>query len=177
MIIRHWVLQRAKSEDAANIHELMCKPKVYRYLADNLKPSFHVITDWLEKSAIDFDRFGVGLWVLNQNDERVSGCVSLAVDEPTRSAELIYLLDPALWGQGLATRMGWTAITLALQNDAIDRIIAGADIPNVASIAVMQRLGMLYWRAVQYPLGKGVEYVYDRGQPAPEPIPERLQLV
>ena len=172
----HWILRRASLDDTESIHSQLCKPKVYRYLADNKKPSIHVIEDWLEKSAIDFERFGVGLWILNKHDEQVSGCVSLAVDEPARSAELVYLLDPALWGQGLATRMGWTAITVALKKDVVDRIVAGADVPNLASIAVIKRLGMQFWREVEYPLGKGVEYVYDRKQAPPVPIPELLSL-
>ena len=45
----------------------------------------------------------------------------------------------------------------------IQRIIASADGPNHASVAVMKRLGMTFVRTAMYPLGEGVEYLLHRG--------------
>lgn len=75
------------------------------------------------------------------------------------------------WGMGLATRMSWTVMQFAFSRGSIDRIIAGADGPNTASLAVMQRLGMTFLQSVQYPAGLGAEYIFRRTDPAPSPIP------
>lgn len=79
------------------------------------------------------------------------------------------------WGAGLATRMSWTVMQLAFQGGCIDRIVAGADAPNTASVAVMRRPGMTFLRSVAYPAGPGVEYAFRRGDPAPAPLPEPIQ--
>ena len=104
------------------------------------------------------------------------GCVQIEPNQLSRSAELLYLLDPAYWGQGLATRMAWTAITQAFRTPHIDCVFAGADCPNEASIAVMRRLGMTFRRGVRYPLGPGVEYAIYRDDPRPSNAPALLSI-
>ena len=40
----------------------------------------------------------------------------------------------------------------------------------------MKRIGMRFLRSVEYPCHPGVEYVFERGMPEPQPTPERLAL-
>jgi len=54
-----------------------------------------------------------------------------------------------------------------------DFVIAGADVPNRASVSVMHRLGMRFHRDGHYPLGAGVEYVLRRDDAGP-PVRPRL---
>lgn len=114
---------------------------------------------------------GAEIW---QHGARLGGCVRLEAQPELRSAELMYVLHPRHWGAGLATRMSWTVMQQALQGGSVDRIVAGADAPNTASVAVMRRLGMTFLRSVQYPAGPGVEYVFRRGDPAPSPLPQPI---
>jgi RimJ/RimL family protein N-acetyltransferase len=79
-------------------------------------------------------------------------------------------------GQGLALRMAWTAITHTFLSSQIDSVIAGADLANAASLAVMRRLGMRFHKDVQYPLGAGVEYVLHRDNVGPLPKPVLISL-
>ena len=76
-------------------------------------------------------------------------------------SELTYVLDPSVWGRGLATRMARAAIARAFERGA-ESVLAGADGPNVASVDVMKRLGMRFLRTVEFPSGPGVEYVLAR---------------
>jgi ribosomal-protein-alanine N-acetyltransferase len=171
-----WSLRRAAHHDAAGLHSLFCVPEVYRYLADGEPPPRAVVDDWLEQSDADFRAFGIGLWVLEDGRGALAGCVRLATQSQARSAELTYVLHPRHWGAGVATRMSWTVMQEAFRHGGIDRITAGADEPNTASVAVMRRLGMTFLRPVRYPLGAGVEYVFRRGDPPPAPIPEAIPL-
>jgi hypothetical protein len=68
--------------------------------------------------------------------------------------------------------MAWTAITHTFLSSQIISVIAGADLANGASFAVMRRLGMRFHKDVQYPLGAGVEYVlhWDDVGPLPKPV-------
>jgi RimJ/RimL family protein N-acetyltransferase len=72
--------------------------------------------------------------------------------------------------------MAWTAITHAFRSRQIDAVIAGADLPNTASFAVMRRLGMRFHKSVQYPLGDGAEYLLHRNDAGPTPRPALIPL-
>jgi RimJ/RimL family protein N-acetyltransferase len=72
--------------------------------------------------------------------------------------------------------MSWTAITQAFLSPQIDSVIAGADLPNTASFAVMKRLGMQFRRNVRYPLGCGAEYIIRRNDAGPTPRPALIRL-
>jgi [ribosomal protein S5]-alanine N-acetyltransferase len=171
---QNWHLRRVAGTDTDALHELLCIPEVYRYLADNVKPPRAGVEQWIAQSDRDFNSCGIGLWLLEDGRGQLAGCVRLEVDAPGRSAELSYVLHPQFWGLGLATRMSWSAIQLAFARNTIDHIIAGADSPNTASFAVMRRLGMTFLRDVQYPMGPGAEYIFHRTDPAPSPVPQEI---
>jgi ribosomal-protein-alanine N-acetyltransferase len=163
-------------DDIDGLHSLASIPLVYRYLFDGAAPQREFIADRVAQSLTSAADTGVGLWLLETWSTRYAGCVQLRPDLSARSAELTYMLDPEYWGQGLAVRMSWTAITQAFLSPQIDSVVAGADRPNIASFAVMKRLGMQFRRNVKYPLGCGVEYVIYRNDAGPTPRPALIPL-
>jgi RimJ/RimL family protein N-acetyltransferase len=169
---RDWRLRRATVTDTSALHGLLCIPEVYRYLADNEEPPRSAVEHWIARSDRDFSESGIGLWLLEDSNGKLVGCVRLEVNLADRSAELTYVLHPEVWRLGLATRMSWSVMQLAFSRSNIEQIVAGADGPNTASFAVMRRLGMTFLRAVQYPMGPGAEYVFHKSDPAPSPVPE-----
>jgi len=155
--LSNWRLCPGTAEDARSLHALACEKPVYRFLFDGTPPE-------------------MGMWMLQDGSAQCLGCVELRPYPLARSAELTYLLHPDCWGRGLATRMAWSAITLAFASPRIDCVIAGHDLPNTASLAVMRRLGMRYHRSVRYPLGAGAEYVLHRDDPGPMPRPVPIPI-
>ena len=116
------------------------------------------------------------MWLLEGTSHSCIGCVELRPYPLPRATELTYLLDPDHWGQGLATRMAWTAISRAFQSPRFDIVVAGADVPNAASLALMQRLGMRFYKAVRYPLGAGLEYSLHRDDAGPVPPAAQIPI-
>jgi len=170
-----WRLRLASLGDVDGVHDLATEPLVYRYLFDATPPTRDSIGQGIARARRDAVQTGLGLWILTCPAVPYGGCVQLRPDREAKSAELIYLLHPAQWGRGLATRMAWTAISKAFAQE-IDLIVAGTDCPNTASLAVMQRLGMRRHRDVRYPLGHGVEFVLTRADPGPRPPPALLTI-
>ena len=173
---QRWLLRAATTHDVDALHALSCKPLVYRYLFDGEPPSRDFIADRIARGLVNMTAFGVGMWLLECARLRNVGCVELRPYPAPGCVELTYLLDPVCWGQGLAARMAWTAITRAFSLPTIDAVIAGADAPNARSFAVMRRLGMQFHKDVEYPLGAGAEYILRRGDARPMPRPELLPL-
>ena len=151
-------LRSATPQDEGKIHQLFCIPEVFEYLADGKEPPPSIASTWINAAVADRAKYGGGLWVLvHRSDQSVGGVVRLSGDD-NGELELAYLLHPSFWGLGLATRMAHTVMMRAFGTGLVATIWAGADVPNQASIAVMQRLGMQFRREVQYPLGAGIEY-------------------
>lgn len=172
-----WQLRAAATEDLKDLLALTAKPEVYRFMFDGTAPARALLAERLDLFIANEAASGLGLWMLEQPGRAAGGAVWLEPNLAAREAEVSYLLDPALWGRGLAGRMAWTAVTRAFESPAIDCVFAGADAPNTASIAVLQRLGMRFRRDVTYPLGPGVEYELTRGDAGPQPPPDPLPLV
>lgn len=171
-----WWLRLATLDDLAGLHSLASIPLVYRYLFDGAAPEREFIAGRVAQSLTSATGTGVGMWLLENSSARYAGCVQLRPELSARSAELTYMVDPDYWGQGLAARMSWTAIVQAFLSPHIDLVVAGADLPNTASFAVMKRLGMQFRRNVRYPLGCGVEYVIHRNDAGPTPHPVLIRL-
>lgn len=171
-----WRLRAADSNDIDGLHALAASPLVYRYLFDGAPPDKEYITRRVAQSVANAGETGLGMWFLEDVSTRYAGCVELRPYPSSRSAELTYLLDPCNWGQGLALRMAWTAITHTFLSSQIDSVIAGTDLANAASLAVMRRLGMRFHKDVQYPLGAGVEYVMHRDDVGLLPKPVLISL-
>ncbi len=171
-----WRLRLATFDDIDGLHSLASIPLVYRYLFDGAAPDREFIAGRIAQSLTSAADTGVGMWLLGNSSARYAGCVEVRPDLSARSAELTYMLDPEYWGQGLAVRMSWTAITQAFLSPQIDSVIAGADLPNTASFAVMKRLGMQFRRNVRYPLGCGAEHIIRRNDAGPTPRPALIRL-
>jgi ribosomal-protein-alanine N-acetyltransferase len=172
-----WRLRAADLSDTDGLYALASLPLVYRYLFDGAPPYKEFIRGRVAESVANgAGEIGLGMWFLEDVSRRYAGCVEVRPYPAARTAEVIYLLDPRFWGQGLALRMAWSAITHAFSSSQIHCVIAGADGENAASIAVMRRLGMRFHKDVLYPLGPGVEYVLYSNDKGPVPKPSLISM-
>jgi RimJ/RimL family protein N-acetyltransferase len=152
-----WQLRPVARHDLQALVRLTDEPRVYRYLFDGQAPGEQALADWIHASEQSFRERGVGCWALCSPQHSCSGVISLLQRQADSEVELAYALHPDVWGQGLAIRMAVCVIRRGFAS-GIERIIAGVDLPNAASLVVLQRLGMRFLRDVVYPLGDGAEY-------------------
>jgi len=66
------------------------------------------------------------------------------VDPQSGCAELGYGLHPDVWGRGLATRLAAAVVDHAFTGLGLHRVEATCDARNVASVAVLRKVGMRY---------------------------------
>ena len=64
--------------------------------------------------------------------------------EGMQEAELWYELTQKVWGRGIATEASWACVRYAFEEVGMERVIAGADASNTASLRVIEKLGMSY---------------------------------
>ena len=100
----------------------------------------------MRASSRDFARHGYGLWAVRQKEtgEAIGFC-GLRSSE-SEAPELLYGLWPRWWGQGLATEAAQGVIAYAFSVLRLAAVEGATDVPNLASVRVMERLGMSFTR-------------------------------
>lgn len=130
--------------DAAELGRQWNEPPFRRFLFDDQPVSEAQVSEQLAASRRAFAERGCGFFTLRPRDEagrRIGFAGLRRYGEPERT-ELLYGLEPARWGQGLATEASRAVLDLAFRGLGLDSVDAGADPPNAASFRVMERLGM-----------------------------------
>jgi hypothetical protein len=103
-----------------------------------------VVEEQIRVSRENFETRGFGYFSLILRDEgEMIGFAGLREAEG-EGVELLYALDPAHWGSGLATEAAFEVLRWGFFDAGLDTILAGADPPNRASFEVMRRLGMVF---------------------------------
>jgi RimJ/RimL family protein N-acetyltransferase len=137
------VLRPLSMDDADALHRVSNEPDVRRYLWDDAPVEEATIRDVIVQSTRMFSEEGVGLFGVRRRESEdllgFCGFVRLAgMEEP----ELGYELTREAWGGGLATEASRACLRHAFGDAGLERVIAGADAPNAASLRVIEKLGM-----------------------------------
>src|SRR5262249_4608628 len=146
-----YVLRPVTAADTDALRRCFDDPGVRRYLFDDARVTLDATRTFVDRSLASFAECGLGLWVLVDGAALV-GFVALQpgtdpgtpVDVDRQSADLLYGLLPSYWGTGLATRVARRVVDYGVRARRLARIAANVDVPNRASIALLERLGFAY---------------------------------
>ncbi len=128
--------------DVDVMHRLFTDADVRKFLWDDVIIPREQTAAVIAASNADFAARGYGLWGvwLTDKDELVGFCGfrPSALGAP----ELLYGLAPARWGHGLATVAARVTLEYGFRDLGFTRVVAATDVPNRASVRVLERLGM-----------------------------------
>jgi ribosomal-protein-alanine N-acetyltransferase len=151
-------------DDAAALHRLWTLPDVRRFLWDDRVIAWEEATAQIAHSVASFERYGFGFWaVVVKEVPALAGFAGLRLFGEPPEVEILYGLDPAYWGVGLATEAARAALRFGFETCGVERIYAGADRPNAASFRVMERLGMSFAKRAGAEGEETIYHVVSRG--------------
>lgn len=137
-------LREFQADDFFSFRELETHPSTYHY--ESAPPEESVIRKYLESAQCDatqIPRARYRLAVTIQPDDNVRGRATLTlVNESIREWEIGWAVHPNLWGQGLATEAAHRLLEFAFDELHAHRVVAFSHSKNLASIRVMNKLGM-----------------------------------
>jgi [ribosomal protein S5]-alanine N-acetyltransferase len=137
------VLQPLTGADLDALHRVSNDPLVRRYLWDDEPVPRTAIEDIIAQSVRGFVQRGLGLFGIRlRGEEEILGFCGFLPLEGTGEIELAYELVPDWWGRGLASEAARECLRYAFEEVGLGRVVAGADPPNVASLRVLDKLGM-----------------------------------
>lgn len=133
--------RRMAPGDVEAAHRHWNEPLVRRFLWDDAPVSLATVQAVQEASTADFARAGYGLWMLRDDAAGSAGVCGLRAYD-SADVELLYSIDPARWGRGLATEAARAVLLFAFTRLGLARVLGGVDEPNVASRRVLEKVGM-----------------------------------
>jgi ribosomal-protein-alanine N-acetyltransferase len=132
-----------EARDTDALHRLWTLPEVRRFLWDDRIVAREEVEAQIAASMQSFDENGFGFWAIRTKEPAALAgfCGLRHFGDPPR-VEILYGLDPAFTGLGLATEAARAVLRFGFEHAGLERIYASADAPNTASVRVMQRLDM-----------------------------------
>ena len=129
------------------LHRLWTGPEVRKYIWDGVAISREEAASIIAQSAGYFLRRRFGLWamklgVVPAGEDRIIGFCGFWYFRDPPELELIYGLDPAYWGRGLATEAARAMIQYGFDEMSFESITGSTDAANTRSALVMERAGM-----------------------------------
>lgn len=97
-----------------------------------------------------WEQHAIGWAITRKGDGQFIGQCNIDAVPETSEMELAYLLGKPYWGQGFATEASRAAVHFGFAHNGWDRIVAAVVPANVASRRVLDHLGFVYERDVNY---------------------------
>lgn len=141
LIMRPWSL-----DDIDALHTMWTTAEMSRVLWDREVIPREQAAAMVRKCVGSADQHGVGLWcLLRKPGNHLAGfCGFRFIDDA--DIELLYGLLTEYQGQGLATEAARAALAHGFDTGLFTTVYARADRGNLASVRVMERLGMTFVR-------------------------------
>jgi [ribosomal protein S5]-alanine N-acetyltransferase len=144
------LLRELTMDDLDPLAALYRDPAVRRYFPDGTRTHEQTREELVWTIDVHCARYGYGLWaaIVRDTGAFAGRCGLLHWDiEGRAEVEVAYLLDPALWGRGLATEAARAIADHGFATLPVERLIALIDPANTASRRVAEKIGMTVHRA------------------------------
>ncbi|MGB8508415.1 MAG: GNAT family N-acetyltransferase [Pyrinomonadaceae bacterium] len=144
-------LREISVDDAPVILELLNDPSFVRFIGDkgvrSLDEARQYITD---KLVASYERFGFGLWMVELRETKEpTGICGLVKRDALEHADIGYALLPRYWFQGFARESAAAVLNYGIGTLGLKRLLAVTDQDNVASIKVLEKIGLKFERMVK----------------------------
>jgi len=148
----NWILKTKRLKlrefdisDAPAFFELNLDPEVMRYTGDLAFNSVEASAELIQNYD-HYVKHGFGRWtVVTQKQERVIGWCGLKQHDEG-FVDIGFRLFRNEWGKGYATEAAKACLEYGLMQLSITNIIGRASLENTASLHVLEKIGMKFWK-------------------------------
>jgi [ribosomal protein S5]-alanine N-acetyltransferase len=138
-------LRQFTESDSNLIYKLNSDPEIIKYvheaLLENEEQAKKVLTDIILPQY----KLNLGRWAIHKKDDyEFIGWCGLKYIEETGIIDLGYRLIKSAWGKGYATEAAQYTIIYGLRDLKVKTITGMAHIENIASVKVLEKIGMKY---------------------------------
>lgn len=152
------ILRESVMDDAPDLYEMNSDPEVLKYTGEEAFRSVEE-TKQLIRNYKDYKKYGYGRWttIVKATNEVIGYC-GLKYLEDIHETDLGYRWKQKHWGKGYATEAGKACLQLGFEQFGLEQIIAQVLAENKASVRVLEKLGMTYWKQLHTEENPGLLY-------------------
>lgn len=136
-----YTLRALRPTDGADVHRLVNDWSVVRMLSHLPFPYPRELADQWIASTIERQTLGKAWHFAICDGETLIGCIGLSLGHPDQAAKIGYWIGRPYWQKGIATACVKPVVDWAFSTLPITRIVADVAEDNLASIALLDRLG------------------------------------
>lgn len=169
--------RRAMAEDRGALLVHWRRPDVRRFLFDDTEVPEERVAEIVAESERDFAAHGFGLWIFETRENSGApdsravlaghgaplagfcGLRHLGAEGREGDVEILYSLEPELWGQGLVTEAAAAVLDFVFRTTGPRTVFGGFDAPNRASERVLVKLGFHSRETIHFPNGHADPYL------------------
>jgi ribosomal-protein-alanine N-acetyltransferase len=152
-------LRHYRAEDVTAMFTVFGDPEVMRYSMSGADPSVEATQVRIQRLIDHQQRFGFSLWVVG---DRATGAIlgdcGLKQLEEGPEIEVGYRFARSHWGQGFATEAAAASVRYGFTTLGLPRIVAVVEPPNIASLRVLEKVGLKYQCQAHY-YGRSMSYL------------------
>ena len=139
------LLREFTMDDAKLVFELNNDPDVIQYTGDPVRNEAHAL-EILEKTIIpQYILYNHGRWAVHTKPElEFIGWCGLKFRAERNEIDLGYRFQKKAWGRGYATEAAYASLRYGFDKLLVRRIVGRAMPQNIASIKVLEKLGMRF---------------------------------
>jgi ribosomal-protein-alanine N-acetyltransferase len=141
------ILRQLESDDLENLYSLYSDPEVRRYFPEGTLTyeETKAELEWFLNGHPQHPELGLWATILKETGRFIGRCGLLPwMIDGQDEVEVAYLLDKAVWGQGLGTEAAQAVLDYGFEALQIPRLICLIDRDNRASIRVAEKIGMTF---------------------------------
>jgi RimJ/RimL family protein N-acetyltransferase len=145
------ILRRQTTDDAEFIFSLVNDPSWLRFIGDRGVRSVEDARAYILKGAMDsYSRHGFGLYLTVLKDSGIPiGICGLVKRESLADVDIGFAFLPQFAGQGYAYESACAVMAHAKNDIGLKRLIAITDPENLASIRLLEKLGLSFERKIR----------------------------
>jgi RimJ/RimL family protein N-acetyltransferase len=156
------ILRELNPNDDMDFYELNLNPKVLIYTGDKAFKSIEEARIFLENYC-EYRVNGYGRWaVINKSTGKFIVWCGLKYGEIGNETDIGFRFFEKDWNKGFATESALGCLNYGFQKLALNRIIARAMKKNIASIKVLEKIGLEYEKDVDFEGHRGVIYKIEK---------------
>ncbi len=143
------ILRQFELEDSAPLYKLNSDLEVIRHTGNPPFANIQEAEDCITQTIFPQYLLELGRWavVLKTSGELIGWC-GLKYRKERDEIDLGYRFLPKHWGQGIATEASFASLEYGFKTKKLDRIIGCAMKENLASIRVLEKVGLKYVKDV-----------------------------
>ncbi|MCB9249875.1 MAG: GNAT family N-acetyltransferase [Ignavibacteriales bacterium] len=158
LILREFIF-----EDAENLYKLNSDPEVIKYTGDNAFQSVEEAKIFIQNYDA-YSKYGYGRWAVElKATKQFIGWCGLKYIPSLNETDIGFRLIKDFWEKGYATEAAKASLEFGFNVLKMEVIVGRAMKENVASIKVLEKIGMVFWKEFIFDEHPGLYFKIEKG--------------